>query len=86
MARRICRAPCATPATRYDFAVNKLDDIVARNERARRFQPMTIVKLAIAGFLVVALALTVCTNLGQPKTEPRPQPHVDGVLLRPTPK
>jgi hypothetical protein len=66
--------------------VGKLEDIAARNERARRWKPMTIVKLAIAGVLVVALALTVCTNLGQPPVPPRPAPHVDGVLLRAAPK
>jgi hypothetical protein len=66
--------------------VDKLADIVARNERERRLKPMTFVKLAIAGFLLVALVLTVCTNLGQPPVPPRPTPHVDGVLLRAAPK
>ena len=69
--------------------VSRLDKVIARNQRARRLQPMTIVKLAIAGFLVVALALTVCTDLGQPHTAPaapHASPRVDGVLLRAAPK
>jgi hypothetical protein len=71
---------------RYARRVNRLDNIVTRNQRARSWQPMTIVKLAIAGFLVVALALAVCTDLGEPKAPARGAPRVDGVLLRAAPK
>ena len=66
--------------------MERLDKIVARNERARRFQPMTILKLAIAGFLAVALLLTLCTDLGAPKKPPVAPTRVDGVLLRAAPK
>jgi hypothetical protein len=82
------------PRASYACDVSRLENIVARNERARRWQPMTIFKIAIGGFLAVALLLTLLTGLGAPRTpahlaqpaQPTQPAHVEGVLLRAAPK